>query len=79
MTFTARVFSCLALVLVALPGCGGDDEDGCGEANDLAQWILAEAEKDGIAPESVCEDPDRPEKYDEACEKHAGLMAECDD
>jgi hypothetical protein len=79
MTFTARGFSCLALVLLALPGCGGDDEDGCAEANDLAQWILDDAEKDGIAPESVCHDPDRPGKYDEACERHAVLMAECDD
>ena len=79
MTFIARVFSCLGFLLVALPGCGGDDEDGCSEANDLAQWILDEAEKDGIAPESVCQDPDRPAKYDEACDKHAELMVECDD
>jgi hypothetical protein len=79
MTFTARVVSCLAFVLVALPGCAGDDEDGCGEANDLAQWILDEAERDGVPAESVCKDPGRPEKYDEPCEKHAGLMAECDD
>jgi hypothetical protein len=79
MTFTARFVSCFALVLVTLPGCAGDDEDGCGEANNLAQWILDEADTDGLAPESVCGDPDRPEKYDEACEKHAELMAECDD
>lgn len=79
MISTARVFRGLALVLLTLPGCGGDDEDGCGEANDVAEQILDEAEKDGIAPESVCKDAERPEKYDALCERHAELMAECDD
>jgi hypothetical protein len=79
MTPAARLISGLTLVLVTLPGCGGDDEDGCGDANNLAQWILDEAEKDGIAPEGVCKDPDRPAKYDEPCGEHTQLLAECDD
>jgi hypothetical protein len=75
----ARVLFRLALVLVTLPGCVEGDEEGCSDANDVAQQILDEAEQDGIAPESVCQDPEPPEKYAGLCERHAELMLECDD
>ncbi|MDQ2646716.1 MAG: hypothetical protein M3020_23130 [Myxococcota bacterium] len=75
----ARVLFRLAVLLVTLPGCVEGDEDGCSEANEVAQQILDQAEQDGIAPESVCQDAERPEKYDALCERHAELMAECDD
>ncbi len=75
----ARVLFRLALLTVSVSGCVEGDEEGCSEANDVAQQILDEAENDGIAPESVCQDAERPEKYDALCERHAELMAECDD
>ena len=77
----ARVLFRLVLVVVtvSVSGCVEGDEDGCSEANDVAQQFLDEADDDGLAPESVCQDPERPEKYDALCERHAELMAECDD
>jgi len=65
-------------VFAALSGCAGDEEE-CADADALAQHILEEAARDGLAPESVCSDPGRPEKYDEPCERHAALLAKCDD
>lgn len=78
MTSAARLVSCFGFVLLTVSGCT-EDEDDCADADALAQYILEEAERDGLAPESVCADPDRPEKYDEPCEQHAELLAACDD